>query len=78
MNIEINDSALKRNNVSESDVRLQIALVLYKQRAFSMGQACKFAGLHLIQFQMKMKENNVYLNYDLDMLDNDMKFVNKA
>ena len=77
MKIEIADSVLRQAHLSEQDLKLELALILYQRNSFTLGQASKFAGLHQFEFQKKLKERNIYLHYDMDMLNNDLKFVNE-
>jgi predicted HTH domain antitoxin len=77
MKIEIPDELLKQNHLTESDLKLEIALLLYQRHVFTLGQASNFAGLHQLEMQGKLKEHNIYLNYDLESFREDLNTLNE-
>ncbi len=76
MSIEISDELLKQNHFTESDLKLEIALILYQRSIFTLGQASTFAGLHQFEMQGELSERNIFLHYDLECLEQDLKTIN--
>lgn len=59
--------------MSEDEMRTDLAVHLYATRRLSMGKARRLAGLDLISFQKEMAKRDVYINYDVEDLHDDMK-----
>ncbi len=59
--------------MSVADLRLEFAIWLYQQKRLSLGQARKIAGLNIVSFQKALVVRGLYLNYDLDDLQNDLQ-----
>jgi predicted HTH domain antitoxin len=75
--LTISDEILNNARMTEKELREQFALFLYSKKKFSMGQACKFTGLNILEFQELMFNNNVYINYSVKDLDDDMRTLNE-
>ena len=73
----ISGELLKDLKLSPSDFMIELAIYLYDKEQLSMGQAKKLAGLTQIEFQRAMKHRGVYLKYDLDDLELDMRNLRK-
>lgn len=54
MALIISDELLKNANVSESEIRLDLAVLLYSKGVFSLGKASELAGIHKIQMQREL------------------------
>ncbi|MUG91126.1 hypothetical protein F7734_00860 [Scytonema sp. UIC 10036] len=50
MNLLIPDDILSASEMSEADLKLEIAIILYKREKISAGKACEWLGLNLIEF----------------------------
>lgn len=72
MALTIQDRDLQAAGLSEAQLRLEIALMLYQQRRFSIGRASKFANLHQVQFMREMARRRIAMNYDERALDEDV------
>jgi len=77
MALTILDQDLQAAGLSEAQLRLEIALMLYQQRRFSMGRASKFAGLHQVQFMREMARRKIAMNYDEQALEEDAKSLGR-
>ena len=77
MRIEIADELLKDAQISESDLKLELALLFYKQNIFTLGQAGKFADLHQMEVQRKLMERKIPLHYDLECFKEDLETIKK-
>lgn len=73
MALIINDKDLKTAQLSEDELRLEIAILLYEKGQFSMGQAGKFAGMNRISFQKELGRRKISVNYDMEELERDLK-----
>jgi predicted HTH domain antitoxin len=73
MIIQIPDEILSHTNLSEAELKLQLALVLYEKNLLSFGQARKLSGLHVIAFQETLGQNKITTHYDKEDLATDLK-----
>ena len=77
MNITIPDDIIKAAQLSEADIKLELAILLYSQKKLSMGQARGLAGMHLIQFQKELSERGICINYDAEDFEADIRTLKK-
>ena len=68
----INDKELKEAQLSENELRLEIAILLYQQQRLSLGKASRFAGMNRILFQKELGKREIAVNYDIEELDQDL------
>jgi predicted HTH domain antitoxin len=73
MNITLPDDILQSAKISEAELKLEIAIVLYQQKKISLGQARRLAGISRIEFQKQLANRGICLNYDLEALESDLK-----
>lgn len=73
MALIIEDSELQAAHLTEEELRLEIAILLYQQGRLSMGRAGKFAGLNRIHFQKELGKREIPVNYDEEELEEDLK-----
>jgi predicted HTH domain antitoxin len=73
MGIQITADFLKQLEMTESEFLIEMAVHFYDIGKMSMGQARNFANLDQISFQKEMSKRNVYIKYDLEDLEEDMR-----
>ena len=64
---------LARPRSVEEELRLLIALELYREGRVSLGKAAEMTGLSIREFLYELRSRRVPLNYDLEELEEDMK-----
>ena len=64
MALVIDDAALEAADISEEELRLEIAILLYQQGRFSAGKASSFAGWNRILFLKELADRKIPVNYD--------------
>jgi predicted HTH domain antitoxin len=77
MTLNIPSLSGKEAGLTEVDLRQELALTLYKQDRVSLGKAAEIAGVDRWAFQALMKERGVFINYDVEDLDNDVTTLKK-
>ena len=77
MKIEIPEEALNMANLSEDELRLELALFLYKRNIFTLESASKFANMDAYQFQKKLGEKKIPVHYTMDDFRDDLRTVNE-
>ena len=68
-------SILQELRLKPDDLLVDIAVYLYDQERLSMGRAKKLAGLTQIEFQKAMAERGVYLKYDINDFEADLRTI---
>ena len=76
MIIELPDNLIHQTGLSEAELRLKIAIELFKEERLSLGQASQLAGIHRLAFQQELGKRKVPVHYDEEMLENDLKTLN--
>ncbi len=71
MPIIISDEILSQTNLTEGELRLEIAIALYKKSKFSIGQAAKFSDISIFKMHEVLSEQNVPLNISSKEVVND-------
>jgi len=64
---------LEQLKITPSELLIELAVYLYDTEKLSMGQAKKLAGLTQIEFQKELAKHDVYIKYDLQDLETDLK-----
>jgi predicted HTH domain antitoxin len=63
--------------LSEQEIKQELALSLYQQEKVSLAKAASIAGMTRIQFQQLMASRDICIHYDGDMLDEDIRNLQK-
>ncbi|MBN3899108.1 MAG: UPF0175 family protein [Nostoc sp. NOS(2021)] len=73
MSVVIPDDILQSTKMTEDELKLEIAIILYKQEKISSGKARAWTGLTVIEFQHELAKRGVCINYDVEDLQADIK-----
>jgi predicted HTH domain antitoxin len=73
MSIVISDETLQTIQISESEMLAEIAILLFQQERFTLGQASRFARMNQLQFQRLLASRQIPLHYDVAELREDVK-----
>lgn len=73
MVIEIPDVLLAKTQTTERDVRLLIAIALFREELLTLGQAASMAGLPQLIFQQELGKRKIPVHYDVEELKEDLK-----
>lgn len=77
MNITIPDEILTSAHVSEDELRLELALVLYTGQRVTLGQAARVAGISQAALLREMGRRRIAVNYGTDDLAADIEAVGR-
>ncbi len=61
----------------EDELRLLVALELYREGRVSLGKAAEIAGLSLREFLYELRTRRIPLNYDIEEFEEDLKVINE-
>ncbi|MCU0523382.1 MAG: UPF0175 family protein [Elainella sp. Prado103] len=59
--------------ISEADLRTELAISLFQQERITLGTASQLAGLHQIEFQKLIASRGICVHYDIEDLEQDLK-----
>jgi predicted HTH domain antitoxin len=58
--------------LTEADLRIELAIALFQQQRITLGTASQLAGLHQIEFQRLIASRGICIHYDIDDLEEDL------
>ncbi|PZV05168.1 MAG: hypothetical protein DCF22_24850 [Leptolyngbya sp.] len=73
MSVVIPDDILQAIKMTEDELKLEIAIMLYEQQKISSGKVRAWTGLTVIEFQHELAKRGLYLNYDVEDFQSDIK-----
>jgi len=73
MSVVIPDDILRAAKMTEDELRLEVAILLYKQNKISSGKARAWTGLTVIDFQHELARRGLCINYDVEDFQADVK-----
>ena len=73
MSILIPDEILRATRMTEDELKLEIAIMLYKQEKISSGKARAWTGLTVIEFQHELAKRGLLINYDVEDFQSDIR-----
>ncbi|WP_017303833.1 UPF0175 family protein [Spirulina subsalsa] len=73
MSVTIPDDILSASGLSEKELKLEIAILLFQQDKISIGKARKLAELNVLEFQAELAKRNICIHYDLEEFEQDLK-----
>lgn len=76
MAIVIDDKMLASAGMSEKDLLIEIAFLLYEKRIFGLGKAREFCGLGIEEFETEMSKRNIS-RFSEESLQQDIETMNK-
>ncbi|NER99781.1 MAG: UPF0175 family protein [Symploca sp. SIO1B1] len=73
MSVVIPDDVLVSARMSEAQLKLEIAIMLFQKNRISIGKARRLAGINLLEFQREISERSICIHYDVEEFDQDIK-----
>jgi predicted HTH domain antitoxin len=74
--LEINLPKTLIEEISENELRLYLAMMLYKERKLSLGQAAKLAGLALSDFMYELGKHKIgFTNITEEELEEELRRI---
>ncbi|MCA9979582.1 MAG: UPF0175 family protein [Anaerolineales bacterium] len=72
MSIIISNQILQATHMSEGEILLELALLLYQKEKLSLGKASELAQMSRLQFQHLLASRQIPLNYDIAEFEADL------
>ncbi len=76
MAIIIDDKVLAASGLSEKELLVEIAFMLFEKNVFGLGKAREFCGLNVLEFQKEMNKREISY-YNEEMLTQDIATMQK-
>ncbi|NEQ74464.1 MAG: UPF0175 family protein [Okeania sp. SIO2C9] len=73
MSIIISDEILVATRMTESEMKQEIAVMLFQKDKLTLGQASRFADMNRITFQNLLSSRQIPVHYDVKDLEKDIK-----
>jgi predicted HTH domain antitoxin len=73
MSVIIPSDIVEATKLSEDELKLEIAIMLYKQNKISSGKVRRWTGLTVIEFQHELAKRGLFINYEVEDLQSDLK-----
>lgn len=75
MNATLLDDVLYASRMTEDELRMELAVMLYQRGKVSLGWAADFCGLSRVRFQHLLASRDIPINYDRTALEQDLATV---
>ena len=59
--------------LTETDLRTELAIALFQQERITLGTASQIAGLHQIEFQRLIASRGICIHYDIEEFEEDVQ-----
>lgn len=73
MSVVIPNDILQSIKMTEDELKLEIAIMLYEQQQISSGKVRAWTGLTVIEFQHELAKRGLYINYNVEDFQSDIK-----
>jgi len=73
MSLVIPNDILQASRMTEDELKLEIAIMLYKQEKISSGKVRAWTGLTVIEFQHELGKRGLCINYDVEDFQSDIQ-----
>jgi len=73
MSLVIPNDILQATKMTEDELKLEIAIMLYKQEKISSGKVRAWTGLTVIEFQHELGKRGLFINYDVEDFQSDIQ-----
>ena len=72
MSLVIPDEFLQTAHISETDLKLEIAILLFQQEKITLGTASQFAGINQLEFQRILGSRKIPIHYGVEDFQQDL------
>lgn len=73
MTLVIPEDILQASQMTEKEIQLEIAILLYQKEKISSGMVRAWTGLNVLEFQHELAKRDLYLNYDVEDFEQDLQ-----
>jgi predicted HTH domain antitoxin len=73
MSLVIPDELLRTAHISEADLKLEIAILLFQQKKITLGAASQFASITQVELQRILDVRKIPIHYSVENLQQDFE-----
>jgi predicted HTH domain antitoxin len=73
MSVIVPDQILTVTRMTETEMRQEIAVMLFQREKLTLAQASRFAGMHRVAFQHLLASRRIPVHYDVEDFDEDIQ-----
>ena len=73
MPITLSDELIRSTNLTEAEIRAELALTLFQREHLTLGQAAILAGLHQLDFQRLLASRKIPIHYGIEEMEQDLR-----
>lgn len=73
MSIVIPDEIITATRMTETEMKQEIAVMLFQREKLTLAQASRFAGMHRVAFQHLQACRKISVHYDVQDFEQDIK-----
>jgi predicted HTH domain antitoxin len=73
MSLVIPDELVQASGLSEAELLQEVVLILYQREKISLSKASRILGISQLDFQSLLASHNLYINYDVNDLHEDVQ-----
>lgn len=73
MPVTITDDVLAAAHLSESELRRELAVALFREERLTLGQACRLAEMGRLAFQAVLADREIAVHYGVDEFRDDIR-----
>lgn len=77
MSVIISDEILQATHMSESELKQEIAILLFQKEKLTLGQASRLAEMTQLEFQHLLASRQIPVHYDIAEFEEDLKTLRK-
>jgi predicted HTH domain antitoxin len=77
MSVVISDEFLQASRLSASELKLEIAVMLFQKEKLFLGQASRLAELDHLEFQHLLASRNLSVHYDVAEFEEDLETLSQ-
>ena len=78
MTLNVPDEILRSAGMSESELLLEIAVLLFEREKLTLAQASRLAGISRVEFQKLLASRKIPVHYEIDDFKDDLKNLRDA
>ena len=77
MPITLPDDLLRSTNLTEAELKVELALTLFQREHLTLGQAAILAGLHQLDFQRLLASRKIPIHYGIEEMREDLEWARR-
>ncbi len=75
MSLVVPDEFLQTAHISASDLKLEIAILLFQQQKITLGTASQFVGMNQLEFQLMLGSRKIPIHYGVEEFRQNLRIL---